>query len=156
MRRFSIPARMTSGSQSVQRRRVGAILSMELVLVLPIFLLVLFSVVEFSMLSTARTKLTDAARHGTRMLCLSDRSHDDVRSEVRQMLGPQLGRSARITIDDSKVPGEIVTVYVRVPMSTASPDLLWMTGFSVRDRYLDAVAPMAREHDVATTGIDRL
>ena len=136
--------------------RPGAILSMELVLVLPIFMLVLFSVVEFSMLSTARTRLTDASRHGARMLCISDRSPEDVRSEVRRILGRQLAREAEIVIRDSKQPGEIVNVSVRIPMANASPDLLWMTGFSVRDRYLAAVSPMVREHEVATSGIDRL
>lgn len=161
MRRRSASSQNTGSqtigeSRSVVRRRVGAILSMELVMVLPVFLLVLFAVVEFSMLSTARTKLTDAARHGVRMLCVSDRSHDDVRTEVKALLGRHLARHAEIIIDDSQVPGDTVNVYVRIPMSSASPDLLWMTGFSVRDRYLGAEAPMAREHDVATAGIDRL
>ena len=129
---------------------------MELVLVLPIFMLVLFSVVEFSMLSTARTRLTDASRHGARMLCISDRSSDDVRSEVRRILGSRLARGVDIEIRDSKQPGDIVNVSVRIPMANASPDLLWMTGFSVRNRYLGAASPMVREHEVATSGIDRL
>lgn len=128
---------------------------MELVLVLPIFMLVLFSIVEFSMLSTARTRLTDAARHGARMLCISDRSHDDVRKEVQKLLGSQLSRQAVIEIHDSNKPGDIVNVLVRIPMANASPDLLWMTGFSVRNRHLGAEAPMAREHDVATSGLER-
>lgn len=148
----SIPSRRSTLSV----RRQGAILSMELVLVLPIFMLVLFSIVEFSMLSTARTRLTDAARHGARMLCISDRSHDDVREQVQKLLGSQLSRQADIEIHDSKKPGDIVNVHVRIPMANASPDLLWMTGFSVRNRYLGAEAPMAREHDVATSGIERL
>lgn len=129
---------------------------MELVLVLPIFMLVLFSIIEFSMLSTARTRVTDAARHGSRMLCISDRSHDEVRVEVRKLLGSTLSRQAEIDIHDSRTPGDVVNVHVRIPMSNASPDLLWMAGFSVRNRYLGAEAPMVREHDVATTGIDRL
>lgn len=138
------------------RRRHGSILSMELVIVLPIFMLVLFSIVEFSMLSTASTRLTDAARHGARMLCIADRSHEEVRSEVRNLLGNRLARRSEIEIHDSKQPGDIVNVRVRIPMANASPDLLWLTGFSVRERYLGAEAPMAREHDVATSGIDRL
>ncbi len=156
MRRSPNQLSRTGASRVAGRRRMGAILSMELVLVLPIFLLVLFSVVEFSMLSTARTRLTDAARHGSRLLCLSDRSHDEVRVEVRKMLGPKLGQYAQVDINDSRQPGEMVNVYVRIPMSSASPDLLWMTGFSVRDRFLGGEAPMVREHDIATTGIDRL
>jgi hypothetical protein len=139
-----------------RRHRLGAILSMELVLVIPIFLLILFSIVEFSMLSSAQTQVTDAARHGARLLCISDRSHDDVRLEIRRLLGRQLSRQAIVNIDDSGYPGETVNVRIHIPMKNASPDLLWMTGFSVRDRYLRAHAPMAREHDFATRRIDRL
>jgi Flp pilus assembly protein TadG len=137
-------------------RRLGAILSMELVLVIPIFLLILFSIVEFSMLASARTQVTDAARHGSRLLCISDRSHDDIQQEVRRFLGRQLSEKAVVDINDNGHPGETVNVRIRIPMRSASPDLLWMTGFSVRDRYLRAEAPMAREHDVATTRIDQL
>jgi len=139
-----------------RRHRLGAILSMELVLVIPIFLLILFSIVEFSMLSSARTRVTDAARHGARLLCISDRSHNDVRKEVTRLLGRQLSKQAVVNIDDTGHPGDTVNVRIHIPMKNASPDLLWMTGFSVRDRYLRAQAPMAREHDVATTRIDRL
>jgi len=136
-------------------RRTGAILSMELVLVIPIFLLLLFSIVEFSMLSSARTRLSDAARHGARLLCISDRSHDDVREEVQKILGTQLSREMRLGIQDSGRPGDIVTVRVQIPMRNATPDLLWATGFSVRERYLIVGVPMAREHDIARTRIER-
>ena len=136
-------------------RRTGAILSMELVLVIPVFLLLLFSIVEFSMLSSARTRVSDAARHGARLLCISDRSHDDIRTEVRIFLGPQLAREMRLGIQDSGRPGDIVNVRVQIPMRNATPDLLWATGFSVRERYLTVGVPMAREHDVATTRIER-
>jgi len=156
MRRLPDSSLLPRESHSPVRRRLGAILSMELVLVLPIFMLVLFSVVEFSMLSTASTRLTDAARHGARLLCISDRSHDDVRLEVRRILGNHLSRDVQVEILDSREPGDVVNVQVRIPMANASPDLLWMTGFSVRERYLGAEAPMVREHDIATSGIERL
>lgn len=136
--------------------RLGAILSMELVLVLPVFMLVLFSVIEFSMLSTACTRLNDASRCGARMLCITNRSEEDVKSQVQKMLGSQLSRNVQIEIQDSGRPGDIVNVSVRIPMANASPDLLWMTGFSVRNRFLRGESPMAREHDVAKHGMDRL
>ena len=139
-----------------RQHRLGAILSMELVMVIPIFLLILFAIVEFSMLSSARTRVSDAARHGARLLCISDRSHDEVRHEVRRFLGRQLSEQAVVNINGNGHPGETVNVRIQIPMKNASPDLLWMTGFSVRDRYLRAEAPMAREHDVVTTRIDRL
>ena len=154
--------RSLSRQQLIQKSRVpvygrlGAILSMELVLVLPIFMLILFSVIEFSLLSSARTRLTDAARNGARMLCISDRSPEDVKLQVRRMLGSQLSRDVRIDIQDSAHPGDIVNVSVSIPMANASPDLLWMTGFSVRDRFLSVDSPMAREHTIATRGMNRL
>ncbi len=128
---------------------------MELVLVVPIFLLLLFAIVEFSLLSSAQTRIENAARHGARLLCLSDQDHDDVRDAVRKMLG-QLSVHAAIEIEDGGRPGDIVQVRIRVPMRNATPDLLWMTGFSVRDRYLAGAVPMAREHDTAASRIDRL
>ena len=54
----------------------------------------------------------------------------------------------RIAVDamgGDHAPGEIVTVAVRVPMSTASPDLLWPIGFSLRGRSLYCETRMAKE-----------
>jgi Flp pilus assembly protein TadG len=69
-----------------QHSRSGVILSLELVLVLPIFLLLLFAIVEFSLLTTARIRISDAAHAGARRLCLTDTRAEDIRDEVKQIL----------------------------------------------------------------------
>jgi hypothetical protein len=129
---------------------------MELVLVLPIFLLLLFAIVEFSLLTTARVRISDAAHAGARRLCLSDTGPDDIRDEVKLMLGRKLSRDATIEVAGLQKAGERIIVRIRVPMKNATPDLLWPTGFSVRDRTLVADALMVREHDTISTDQQRL
>ncbi|HIE97839.1 MAG TPA: hypothetical protein EYG03_06385 [Planctomycetes bacterium] len=138
---------MNRTSLQHQRSRSGVILSMELVLVLPIFLLLLFAIIEFSLLSTARIRISDAAHAGARRLCLSDTDPAGIRDEVKLMLGKKLSRDAMIEVADSQKPGERINVRILVPMKNATPDLLWLTGFSVRSRILVADALMVREHD---------
>ncbi len=129
---------------------------MELVLVLPIFLLLLFAIVEFSLLTTARVRISDAAHAGARRLCLSDTGPDDIRDEVKLMLGRKLSRDATIEVAGLQKAGERIIVRIRVPMKNATPDLLWPTGFSVRGRTLVADALMVREHDTISADQQRL
>jgi hypothetical protein len=129
---------------------------MELVLVLPIFLLLLFAIVEFSLLSTARIRISDAAHAGARRLCLSDTGPEGIRHQVKLILGNKLSRNATIEVADSHKPGERINVRILVPMKNATPDLLWATGFSVRNRILVAEASMVREHDTISVDQQRL
>ncbi len=138
------------------RKRLGAILSMELVLVLPIFMVLLFAIVEFSLLASARNQLAEAARCGVRELCINDESPDQIRQELSERLGPKLSQGIIVDVQEATRAGEIANVRVTVPMQNATPDLLWLTGFSVRDRYLSAEAPMVREHDNLSAGLQRL
>jgi hypothetical protein len=139
-----LPQRLTS--------RRGAILTMELVLVLPLFLLLLFSIVEFSMLASARQRVSDAARTGVRKICLANASEESVRSEVVRALGPALAQNITIYVTRPDRQGEIANVRIAVPMNNATPNLLWIAGFNVNQRYLVADAPMVREHDTVSVG----
>ena len=147
---------MNRTSPQRQRSRSGVILSMELVLVLPIFLLLLFAIVEFSLLSTARMRISDAAHAGARRLCLSDTGPEGIRDEVKLMLGKKLSRDATIEVAGSQKSGERINVRILVPMKNATPDLLWPAGFSVRGRILVADASMVREHDTISADQQRL
>ena len=129
---------------------------MELVLVLPTFLLLLFAIVEFSLLTTAPIRISDAAHAGARRLCLTDTRAEDIRDEVKQMLGRKLSRDASIEVAGLQQAGERIIVRIRVPMKNATPDLLWPTGFSVRGRTLIADALMVREHDTISADQQRL
>lgn len=125
---------------------------MELVLVLPVFLLLLFAIVEFSMLTSARLRVADAARLAVRSICIANAPDETVRSQITAALGPSLSRDVRIEVERPQRSGEVVNIRIAVPMRNATPDLLWMTGFSIRDRTLVAEAPMVREHDIVSVG----
>jgi hypothetical protein len=139
--------------------RKGAILSMELVLVLPIFLLLIFSIVEFSMLMSAQTRVANAAQNGARMLSIcgmpSAAAEIEVKARVEQLLGPALARQSIITIDPGDYASDLGRICVQVPMRNACPDLLWMTGFSVADRSIKCDAAMAMERTASASDVQR-
>jgi hypothetical protein len=139
--------------------RKGAILSMELVLVLPVFLLLIFSIVEFSMLMSAQTRVANAAQNGARMLSICGMptvtAEAEVRARVEQLLGPALAQECVITIDPGDYASDLGRVHVQVPMRNACPDLLWMTGFSVANRSINCDAAMAMERIASAAEVER-
>ncbi len=141
--------------RSRSSNRKGAILSMELVLVLPIFLLLIFSIVEFSMLMSAQTRVANAAQNGARLLSVcgmpSVAAETEVKSRVEQLLGEALAKQCVITIDPGDYASDLGHVYVQVPMRNACPDLLWMTGFSVSNRSINCDAAMAMERTASAS-----
>lgn len=141
--------------RSRSSNRKGAILSMELVLVLPIFLLLIFSIVEFSMLMSAQTRVANAAQNGARLLSVcgmpSVAAETEVKARVEQLLGPALAKQCVITIDPGDYASDLGHVYVQVPMRNACPDLLWMTGFSVSNRSINCDAAMAMERTASAS-----
>ena len=128
---------------------------MELVLVLPIFLLLIFSIVEFSMLMSAQTRVANAAQNGARLLSVcgmpSVAAETEVKARVEQLLGPALAKQCVITIDPGDYASDLGHVYVQVPMRNACPDLLWMTGFSVSNRSINCDAAMAMERTASAS-----
>ncbi len=130
---------------------------MELVLVLPIFLLLIFSIVEFSMLMSAQTRVANAAQNGARMLSVcgmpSAAAEAEVRSRVEQLLGPALAQECVVTIDPGAFASDLGRVHVQVPMRNACPDLLWMTGFSVANRSINCDAAMAMERTASAADV---
>ena len=137
--------------------RRGAILSMELVLVMPIFLLLIFSIVEFSMLMSAQTRVANAAQNGARLLSIcgmpSLAAEAEVKTRVEQLLGPSLARQCVITIEPGNYASDLGHVRVQVPMRNACPDLLWMTGFSVANRSISCDAAMAMERTASAADV---
>jgi len=126
-------------------RRRGAILSMELVMIMPLFLVLIFSIVEFSMLMSASSRVSNAAQSGARLMSISGAAPEEVKAKVTAILGPALSQNCRIDVHPAAHVGDVGSVYVTVPMKNASPDLLWMTGFSLDSRSLNAESPMVME-----------
>lgn len=127
------------------RKRGGFLTSAELVLVLPILAVLLAGLVEFSLLFFARGEVVDAARAAARIASYPGATEQDIEREVRRMLSPRLQRGMKIHWKPGEYPGDLVVVGVAVPMNSATPDLLWPIGLSVRGRQLYAEARMRRE-----------
>ncbi|MBX3441690.1 MAG: pilus assembly protein [Planctomyces sp.] len=135
--------RFTSAPRSRLARR--GILSMELLMTLPIFGILLFGLLEYSLLFAARGDVADACRAGARRGSLPGATQFDVESEVLASLGPRLASNCRVDAELGERTGDVVTVLVRVPMAAASPDLLWPIGFGLRERDFVCQARMVRE-----------
>jgi len=127
-----------------QRRRSG-MLSAELIMVLPILAILLFGLFEFSLLFSARGELSEAARIGARKAALPGVTPEAVEAEVRRVLPPRLQTSMELTVDQGQRSGDVVTVAIAVDMNSASPDLLWPIGYSLKNRKLYEFTRMIRE-----------
>ena len=114
-------------------------------MVLPIFGIVLFGLLEFSMLFFARGELAEASRAGARKATLSGASSSDVEAEVRKVLPQRFQDSLAVQVDAGAKSGDVVTVALAVDMNSASPDLLWPIGYSLKNRKLYEVTRMIRE-----------
>lgn len=129
---------------SKQRGRRG-FLSMELAMALPILMIVLTGVFEFSMLFAARGTVVEASRAGARKASMQGATREDVEAEVRKVLSPRLREQFTADVEMGKEPGDVVAVAVRVPMKNASPDMLWPIGFTLTERELHADTRMIKE-----------
>ncbi len=134
----------TRHTQSVPRPRRG-ILSAELLLTLPILTVLLFGLLEFSLLFFARGDVVEASRAGARAARLYGATHESVEAEVRYSLGTRLAPRAQIHTQLGHNSGDEVSVAVEVPMAAASPDLLWLIGYSLQNRPLICETRMSRE-----------
>lgn len=121
------------------------VLSMELLLTLPILTVLLFGLLEFSLLFFARADVVDASRAGARAARLYGATAESVEEEVRFSLGGRLAPHVRVQADLGEKTGDEVRVAVEVPMAVASPDLLWMIGYSLQGRKLLCETRMAKE-----------
>lgn len=121
------------------------VLSMELVLTLPILLILLFGLLEFSLLFFARGDVVDASRAGVRAARLHGATEESVEDEVRYSLGARLASQVQVHTNLGDKTGDEVSVTVQVPMAAAAPDLLWMVGYSLKGRDLLCETRMVKE-----------
>ncbi|HLQ44809.1 MAG TPA: TadE family protein [Planctomycetaceae bacterium] len=138
----------TSGTLSRSRRRDrrrAGVLSMELVLTLPILMLVLAGLFEFSLLLFARSEVVQASRVAARKATLPGVTVQDVEDEVLKVLHPRFHNSLQVDALLGQKSGDVVAVAVTVDMSAAAPDLLWPIGYSLQGRPLLSETCMIRE-----------
>lgn len=134
----------TTDNSPLSSTRRG-ILSMELVMTLPVLMIVLLAILEFSILFYARGTVVEASRAGARAATLHGATEQDIIDNVMQVLGPRLGERAEVLIEPGQHSGDTVIVGVSVPMADSSPDLLWPIGFGLQGRALYSETSMEKE-----------
>lgn len=118
---------------------------MELALVLPILGILLLGLLEFTMLFYARSSVVEASRAGARAAARVGSDLSQVQREAGLVLFPPLRQTMQIEWAGGEHSGDAVTVAVQVPMNSASPDLLWLVGYSLQGRFLYAESTMIKE-----------
>ncbi len=141
----SFQSPMKNQIQAQKRRTRNGLLSMELVLTLPILLIVLMAMLEFSMLFFARGAVLEASRLAARKATFPGTTHEQVVSEVGKLLSPRLRSAASVYTEIGPHPGDVVGVSVQIPMSVVAPDLLWPIGYSLQGQFLIGETRMIRE-----------
>ncbi|RLS39961.1 MAG: pilus assembly protein [Planctomycetota bacterium] len=136
---------LRTSSTPLNRRRHRGILSAELLLTLPIMTVLLFGLLEFSLLFFARGDVVEASRAGARAARLYGATEESVEQQVRSSLGGRLAPRARVITSLGDKTGDDVSVAVVVPMAAAAPDLLWLIGYSLKGRELICETHMAKE-----------
>jgi Flp pilus assembly protein TadG len=118
---------------------------MELVLTLPILAVLLLGLFEFSLLFFARGDVVDACRAGAKQASLQGATQADVEAAVLNSLSPRLQENCVVEANLGQYSGDPVSVAVSVPMTAASPDLLWVVGFSLQEQNLYCQTHMNKE-----------
>ena len=131
-----------------RRTRKGAVLALELIMVLPILLMVLLATVEFGILLMSSQGVGAAAAHGSRNAALPSSNKASVEAAVNTALSGYIWQTKAKTVifvDSgsgfvkdtgggtlaSAPSGSIVSVTVEVNMNDAAPDLLKYFGISI-------------------------
>ena len=131
------------GSSSNLNRR--GTLTLELVMVLPILMILLMALVEFTLLFGAREQVVDAARAGARIASLHGVTENDVVQEVKSSLPISYGETAMIVSEMGNYSGDDVIITVAMPMNVASPNLLWPIGYNISEQQIVAQARSRKE-----------
>lgn len=144
MLRNLTPTSRIAGNRRTPRR--GAVLTVEMLLVIPLIIGLILAVVEFSMIWSGNQKLAAAARAGCRVATLPGSSQAEVEQAVQVAINHRyLSRDAQIQIQWGEYTGDPVVVEVRAPMRAASPDMLALIGLGLGDRQMTATSVMRRE-----------
>lgn len=139
-------ARRNTTRSSTRKRRQGAVLSMELIFVLPILLALILASVEFGMLWSSGRRVEEAAAAGCRTASFRGADEAAIRRSIERTLDREsLVKSYSIDVRrDLPDPSE-VCVTVSVPMKAAAPDMLGIIGFTLGSRRITAQSVMRKE-----------
>ena len=126
--------------------RRGALLSLELLIVLPIVVILALAMVELGLLWEANQQVKLASEQGCRVASLPGSGEDEIRAAIdAALIKPRLIENAAVVYEIGSHTGDAVAVQVKLPMNAASPDMLFVFGFGLHDRFLEAQTVMRKE-----------
>ena len=131
-------------------RRAGAVFSLELLLVLPILMIVVFGLVELSLLLMGMQRVQSASSVACQIGTLPatdvaaqeqamEAAAENVLGTADMIAGYSMQRELGL------YTGDPVVVQITVPMTAAAPDLLKIIGFSLEGRELTAHMQMCKQ-----------
>jgi hypothetical protein len=129
-------------------RRTGAV-GVELLLLLPVFLVLALAIMEISLLLAAREQVQCACREGVRRAAQGG-NEEEIIQAVRLHLGSKTAETRIVcSLRDEEGrpirPGEPVAVRLDMPASAAVPDLMACIGFSLQGQAITTFAVMRKE-----------
>jgi len=105
----------------LKNKRVRAAVAVEMAVVTPLLLTMLFGIIEFGWLFTVRHTMVNAAREGARVGILPGATSDDVRDRANELLRPMnLEGSCSISVSEPTEEDPIVTVRISAPRAQVS------------------------------------
>lgn len=104
-------------------KRVRAVVAVEMAVVTPLLLTMLFGIIEFGWLFTVRHTMVNAAREGARVGILPGATSDDVRDRANELLQP-MNLDGMCTVSVSDPTEENPNIEVRVSCPRAQVSLL--------------------------------
>jgi Flp pilus assembly protein TadG len=131
-------------SQPLKRAGRRAALTIEVLLIMPVLLMVLLAVVEFSLLIVAGQRLADASARGARAAA-QGASLPEIRKVVQISLGKGNLSAAKVSAFVPPHAGQPVEVVVQLPAAQAVPDLLSFVGFSIKNTNLSRRTSLPKE-----------
>lgn len=152
----STPLRRRPGSR---RRRIGGVLTAELIITMPIVVGLIFAVVEVGMILVAQQQIENAARIGCRVGTLpaeqpaapippgelSEHEQAVRNAVIATLANDRLIGAVEVDFVPGQDTGDLVKVEITLPMEKAAPDMLAFLGFSLEGHSLTAKCVMRRE-----------
>ena len=137
--------RLDRGNRSHRRNRWGAA-AVEFAVIVPVFLLFVFGMVEFGRAIMVQQMLTNASREGARLAVLDGSSGTDIRSTVKSYLQTVPVQDDDIEIDPPNPSSASFGDPVSVEVSIGFDQVSWLpTPMFLRETRLSATTVMRRE-----------
>ncbi len=110
---------MVSKRLGNMRRRAAA--AVEMAVVTPLLLTMVFGIIEFGWMFTVKNTMLNAVREGARVGALQGSTYSDIQTRIDQFLTPlSLNGSVNYTIVEATEDDPIVSVSLSVPQAQVS------------------------------------